>query len=118
MHDPLHEDGDDQQGMLKYTTTIDGRKYKVSFDRVAGPPLVRAATGEVTNPESLGGGDVHTKISGVADYLADDDEHALAIARQCVKNIDTKNNIRNQNRPCPFQEIIFESTKPVDSRSK
>ena len=34
------------------------------------------------------------------------------------KNIDTKNNIRNQNSPCPFQEIIFESTYPVDSRSK
>ena len=47
---------------------------------LAGPPLVKAATGELTNAENLGGGEVHTKISGVADYLADNDEHALAIA--------------------------------------
>ena len=86
---------------------------------LAGPPLVKAATGEVTNPESLGGGDVHTKISGVADYLADDDEHALAIARQCVKNIDTKNNDETiSNFEAPLydpQELL--GIVPADSKT-
>ena len=57
---------------------------------LAGPPLVKAATGELTDAETLGGGETHTKISGVADYLANDDEHALAIARQCIKNLAVK----------------------------
>ncbi len=51
---------------------------------LAGPPLVKAATGEVVSAEDLGGGDVHTRLSGVADYLADDDAHALALARAAV----------------------------------
>jgi 3-methylcrotonyl-CoA carboxylase beta subunit len=51
---------------------------------LAGPPLVKAATGEVISAEELGGGDVHTRLSGVADYLADDDAHALALARSAV----------------------------------
>ena len=54
---------------------------------LAGPPLVKAATGEVVSAEDLGGGDVHTRLSGVADYLADDDAHALALARQAVRSI-------------------------------
>ncbi len=51
---------------------------------LAGPPLVKAATGEIVSSEDLGGGDVHTRLSGVADYLAEDDTHALALARQAV----------------------------------
>ena len=51
---------------------------------LAGPPLVKAATGEEVSAEDLGGGDVHTRLSGVADHLADDDAHALALARQAV----------------------------------
>ena len=51
---------------------------------LAGPPLVKAATGEVISAEELGGGEVHTRLSGVADYLAEDDGHALALARQAV----------------------------------
>ena len=51
---------------------------------LGGPPLVKAATGEVVSAEELGGGDVHARISGVADHLADDDRHALAIAREIV----------------------------------
>jgi 3-methylcrotonyl-CoA carboxylase beta subunit len=54
---------------------------------LGGPPLVRAATGEVVDAESLGGGDVHTRISGVADQLADNDQHALAMARDAVKHL-------------------------------
>ncbi|MEM6823890.1 MAG: carboxyl transferase domain-containing protein [Pseudomonadota bacterium] len=55
---------------------------------LAGPPLVRAATGEVVSAEDLGGGDVHTRLSGVADYLARDDEHALDLARQAVASLN------------------------------
>ena len=54
---------------------------------LGGPPLVKAATGEEVTAEDLGGGDVHTRLSGVADHLARDDVHALAIARQCVARL-------------------------------
>ncbi|SMC72861.1 carboxyl transferase domain-containing protein [Primorskyibacter flagellatus] len=54
---------------------------------LAGPPLVKAATGEVVSVEDLGGGDVHTRLSGVADYLAEDDAHALALARRAVRSL-------------------------------
>jgi 3-methylcrotonyl-CoA carboxylase beta subunit len=55
---------------------------------LAGPPLVRAATGEVVTAEDLGGADVHTRLSGVADYLAEDDLHALALARRAVLSLN------------------------------
>lgn len=54
---------------------------------LAGPPLLKEATGEVIDAETLGGGDTHTRLSGVADYLADDDLHALALARRIVGNL-------------------------------
>jgi len=55
---------------------------------LAGPPLVKAATGEEISAEALGGGDVHTRISGVADHLADDDAHALQIARTIISTLN------------------------------
>ena len=55
---------------------------------LAGPPLVKAATGEIVSAEDLGGGDVHTRLSGVADLLANDDLHALALARRAVANLN------------------------------
>ena len=55
---------------------------------LAGPPLVKAATGEIVSAEDLGGGDVHTRLSGVADYLAEDDTHALALARRAVLSLN------------------------------
>ena len=55
---------------------------------LGGPPLVKAATGEVVSAEDLGGGDVHTRLSGVADHLAEDDMHALALARGAVANLN------------------------------
>ena len=55
---------------------------------LAGPPLVKAATGEIVSAEELGGGDVHTRTSGVADHLADDDAHALEIARRAVGHLN------------------------------
>ncbi|MBK8964076.1 MAG: methylcrotonoyl-CoA carboxylase [Candidatus Competibacteraceae bacterium] len=55
---------------------------------LGGPPLVKAATGEVVSAEDLGGGDVHTRISGVADHLAENDAHALYIARRIIANLN------------------------------
>jgi len=55
---------------------------------LGGPPLVKAATGEVVTAEDLGGGDVHTRISGVADHLAQNDLHALSLARQAVSHLN------------------------------
>ncbi|MEJ2299026.1 MAG: carboxyl transferase domain-containing protein, partial [Woeseiaceae bacterium] len=55
---------------------------------LGGPPLVKAATGEVVDAETLGGGSVHSRISGVTDHLADDDEHALEIARDVVAHLN------------------------------
>ena len=54
---------------------------------LGGPPLVKAATGEVVTPEDLGGGDVHSRVSGVTDHLADDDAHALRIVRDIVATL-------------------------------
>src|SRR6187401_2708898 len=56
---------------------------------LAGPPLVKAATGEEVSAEELGGADVHTRLSGVADYLAEDDDHALHLARIIVSTLNT-----------------------------
>jgi len=69
---------------------------------IGGPPLVKAATGVECTAEELGGGDVHTRISGVSDHLADDDEHALRIVRNIVQNLG----------PRPKFDIMREA--PVD----
>ncbi len=63
---------------------------------LAGPPLVKAATGEEVTAEELGGGDVHTRISGVADHLADDDAHALELARAILGHLGAP-------APCPVE---------------
>jgi 3-methylcrotonyl-CoA carboxylase beta subunit len=72
---------------------------------LAGPPLVKAAIGEVVSAEDLGGGDVHTRLSGVADHLAQDDSHALVLARTIVANL---------NRTKPVQLHVRE---PIEPRS-
>jgi len=59
---------------------------------LGGPPLVKAATGEVVSAEELGGGDLHARRSGVVDHLAQDDHHALSLARRIVANLNTKKN--------------------------
>ncbi|KJZ75967.1 Putative methylcrotonoyl-CoA carboxylase beta chain [Hirsutella minnesotensis 3608] len=59
---------------------------------LAGPPLVKAATGEVVSPEDLGGGRMHSSVSGVTDYLAVDDAHAITLARRCVSNLNWPTN--------------------------
>ncbi len=63
---------------------------------LGGPPLVKAAIGEVVSAEDLGGGDVHTRLSGVADHLAQDDTHALALARRAVAHL-------NRSKPQPLK---------------
>jgi 3-methylcrotonyl-CoA carboxylase beta subunit len=60
---------------------------------LGGPPLVKAATGEVVSAEELGGADVHAKKSGVADYMAENDRHALTLCRQIVAGLNTKKSI-------------------------
>jgi 3-methylcrotonyl-CoA carboxylase beta subunit len=66
---------------------------------LAGPPLVKAATGEVVSAEALGGADLHCKTSGVTDYYAQSDEHALALGRQIISNLNRqkKNQVNNLN---------------------
>jgi 3-methylcrotonyl-CoA carboxylase beta subunit len=66
---------------------------------LGGPPLVKAATGEEVTAEELGGADVHTRRSGVADHFAENDEHAVAIVRQIVSNLN-----RNKNVPWTVEE--------------
>jgi 3-methylcrotonyl-CoA carboxylase beta subunit/propionyl-CoA carboxylase len=60
---------------------------------LGGPPLVKAATGEEVSAEELGGADVHTRLSGVADYLADDDAHAIVLARTIVSTLNARKTV-------------------------
>ena len=92
---------------------------------LGGPPLVKAATGEVVSAEDLGGGDVHTRLSGVADHLAQNDMHALALARTAVKNLNQKQ-AAAQDTPTPaapeyaaeelYGVIPVDTRKPFDVR--
>ncbi|WP_299374651.1 carboxyl transferase domain-containing protein [uncultured Kiloniella sp.] len=67
---------------------------------LGGPPLVKAATGEIVSAEDLGGADVHTRLSGVADHMAENDAHALTIARHVVDNLNwQKPNQLNLSKP-------------------
>ncbi|MFA7665858.1 MAG: carboxyl transferase domain-containing protein [Burkholderiaceae bacterium] len=75
---------------------------------LGGPPLVKAATGEVVSAEDLGGGDVHTRLSGVADHLAQNDTHALALARRVVANLNRRKSI-----PLDVRESV-EPAYPAD----
>jgi 3-methylcrotonyl-CoA carboxylase beta subunit len=73
---------------------------------LGGPPLVKAATGEVVTAEELGGGEVHARVSGVADHLADDDRHALAIAREIVRHArGARNDPPLAPRPSPLDPL-------------
>ena len=75
---------------------------------LGGPPLVKAATGEVVSAEDLGGGDVHTRLSGVVDHLAQDDMHALAMARSIVANLN------RQKTPDMLLRDVAEPKYPAD----
>ncbi len=86
---------------------------------LGGPPLVKAATGEVVSAEDLGGSDVHTRLSGVADHLAQNDMHALALARTIISNLNRKKShamvLRDSVEPkYPAQELY--GVIPADAR--
>jgi len=68
---------------------------------LGGPPLVKAATGEVVSAEDLGGGDVHTRLSGVVDHLAQNDMHALSLARTIVSNLN-----RQKKHELAVREVV------------
>ncbi|THX79023.1 beta subunit of 3-methylcrotonyl-CoA carboxylase [Aureobasidium pullulans] len=72
---------------------------------LAGPPLVKAATGEVVSAEDLGGGRLHSETSGVTDYLAVDDAHALVLARRCVANLNYPPSV---HKPEPWKEPLYD----------
>ncbi len=92
---------------------------------LGGPPLVKAATGEEVSAEDLGGGDVHTRLSGVVDHLATNDPHALALARQAVANLN-KNKAPGQADQAPVAPLFVaeelygviptDARKPFDVR--
>ncbi|MBQ0944699.1 methylcrotonoyl-CoA carboxylase [Ideonella sp. 4Y16] len=92
---------------------------------LGGPPLVKAATGEVVSAEDLGGGDVHTRLSGVADHLAENDLHALALARQVVGTLNWRKEVPVKLQPAqppkyPSEELLAviptDTRKPFDVR--
>ncbi len=85
---------------------------------LAGPPLVKAATGEIVSAEELGGGDVHARTSGVADHLAEDDEHALELARSIVSNLPVPVQFRwSRSKPAmagPDRDVALANLLPRD----
>ncbi len=97
---------------------------------LGGPPLVKAATGEEVSAEDLGGGDVHTRLSGVADHLADNDLHALGLARKVVGHLNARKDVPLRLQPSaqplyPAEELNavipldaqgVQSRKPFDVR--
>jgi acetyl-CoA carboxylase carboxyltransferase component len=78
---------------------------------LAGPPLVRAATGEEVDEETLGGGDMHSKESGVTDHLARDDEHALTITREVIAGLGENNSRLGEVRSYPFISVCLPDPK-------
>jgi 3-methylcrotonyl-CoA carboxylase beta subunit len=93
---------------------------------LGGPPLVKAATGEEVSAEDLGGGDVHTAVSGVADHLALDDEHAIALGRSIVRNLNRRTPTPPWDRSTPeppavdpagmYSAVSADPRRPVEVR--
>src|ERR1700722_2418983 len=88
---------------------------------LAGPPLVKAATGEVVSAEDLGGADVHARRSGVADHYAADDRHALTLARRCIANLNTRKTIETvltKPREPAYATDELDGIVPVDLKKQ
>ncbi len=86
---------------------------------LGGPPLVKAAIGEIVSAEDLGGGDVHTRLSGVADHLAQNDAHALALARQAVASLNRSKRVEQTLRasvPPLYDTAELYGVIPLDTR--
>jgi len=81
---------------------------------LGGPPLVQAATGEVVTAEELGGGDLHSRVSGVTDHLADDDAHALRIVRSIVGTLGPGRNGRGVPRPWDVAPTVEPAVDPAE----
>jgi 3-methylcrotonyl-CoA carboxylase beta subunit len=85
---------------------------------LGGPPLVKAATGEVVSAEDLGGGEVHARRSGVVDHLADDDAHALDIVRSIVDTLPRAEAVRDRPPVAPLEDPAgVGDVVPVDGRT-
>ncbi|EJL23710.1 carboxyl transferase domain-containing protein [Novosphingobium sp. AP12] len=87
---------------------------------LAGPPLVQAATGEVISAEDLGGGDLHSRKSGVTDHLAEDDEHALTIVRDIVSHLGPAHRhdlVQQESRPPKYAAEELYAIVPEDVRA-
>ena len=69
---------------------------------LAGPPLLKQATGEIIDAETLGGGDTHARLSGVADYLADNDEHAISLTRMIIDDLSSVSEYKRLNDNLPL----------------
>lgn len=86
---------------------------------LAGPPLVKAATGEVVSAQALGGAEVHCRVSGVADYYANNDEHAIKIVRQIIANLNYQKKtpvVIHESHPPLFDAEELYGIIPSDSR--
>ena len=91
---------------------------------LGGPPLVKAATGEIVTAEDLGGGEVHTRVSGVADHLAENDEHALQIVRDIVATLPENPPLKEAPATAPaaplpgslLDVVPVALTEPYDAR--
>lgn len=108
-------------GLSDYVVMV--RKRARAF--LAGPPLLKAATGEIATDEELGGADLHATVSGLAEYLAEDDEHAIATARDIVASLDWPRVDQTPPRPArtptlPAAELegvmTLDHKRPVDMR--
>lgn len=103
-----------QTGLSDYTIMVRGRTRAF----LAGPPLLKAATGEIASEEELGGAEMHTGVSGLGDYLAEDDREALGIARSILDNIDWNDRPEEVK---PFAEPAYDREEllglmPMDHR--
>src|SRR6266403_798777 len=109
-----------QTGLSDYIVMVRGRTRAF----LAGPPLLKAATGEVATEEELGGAEMHTSISGLGDYLAEDDRDALRIARDIMANLEWDRPLRDEpSHPPPRhdpEELLgimpMDHKRPVDMR--
>ena len=103
-----------QTGLSDYVVAVRGRT-KVFL---AGPPLLKAATGEIATDEELGGAEMHYHVSGTAEYMAENDADGIRIAREIVAKLDWN---RNQKKPRAFAEPLYDAEEilgvvPVDYR--
>jgi geranyl-CoA carboxylase beta subunit len=105
-------------GLSDYVIMVRGRAKAF----LAGPPLLKAATGEIATDEELGGAVMHTHVSGLGEYLAEDDSDGVRLAREVLRHLDIKNEAPRESKPprYPAEELLgvmpADYRKPVDMR--